>query len=135
MSRYEHWIRRYEHRRWTTDDNRMVRPFEWGIEHIGGDASIHEPRAFVRDYAREAIEKSGEWYAEGEVRDYKLDAENVLTFTTPMESPWPENNTVHAQFFPGKKLGPAVLVFPTGTRSGTGRWRYAIGCSAWVFRR
>ena len=44
MSRYEHWIRRYEHRRWTTDDNRMVRPFEWGLEHIGGDSESADPR-------------------------------------------------------------------------------------------
>src|SRR5271157_1547385 len=39
MSWYEHWIRRYEHRRWTTDDNRMVRPFEWGLEHLREVAS------------------------------------------------------------------------------------------------
>src|SRR5215470_15665907 len=39
MSSYEHWIRRYEHRRWTADDNRMVRPFDWGLEHIGGTLS------------------------------------------------------------------------------------------------
>ena len=73
MSWYEHWIRRYEHRRWTTDDNRMVRPFEWGLEHINGDAAHDEPRAFVREYAREATAKSEEWYAAEEVRDCRLD--------------------------------------------------------------
>ena len=36
MRWFERKIRRYEHRRWTTDDNRRVRPFEWGLEHIGG---------------------------------------------------------------------------------------------------
>src|SRR5262245_61317095 len=36
MSWYEHAIRRCEHRRWTTDDNRMVRPFAWGLEHLDG---------------------------------------------------------------------------------------------------
>ena len=130
MSRYEHWIRRYEHRRWTTDDNRMVRPFEWGIEHIGGDATVNEPRAFVRDYAREAIEKSAEWYAPEEVRDYKLDAENVLTFTTPMESPWPENNTVHGQFFPARKHGPAVLVLS----NWNAKWHGQVALCHWLQR-
>ncbi|HXJ15253.1 MAG TPA: hypothetical protein VNH19_23530, partial [Candidatus Limnocylindrales bacterium] len=77
MSRYEHWIRRYEHRRWTTDDNRMVRPFAWGLEHIGGDSGCADPRGYVREYAHEAIEKSEEWYAREEVRDYRLDSENV----------------------------------------------------------
>ena len=108
----------------------MVRPFEWGIEHIGGDSSVHEPRAFVRDYAREAIEKSGEWYAEGEVRDYKLDAENVLTFTTPMESPWPENNTVHGQFFPARKHGPAVLVLS----NWNAKWHGQVALCHWLQR-
>src|SRR6266446_752853 len=36
MNWFERKIRRYEHRRWTTDDNRRVQPFHWGLEHIGG---------------------------------------------------------------------------------------------------
>ena len=112
MSWYEHAIRRYEHRRWTTDDNRMVRPFEWGLEHINGSPAHDDPRAFVRQYARDAIAKSDEWYSTCDVRDYHLNENNVLTFTSTVESPWPENNTVHAQFFPGKKIGPAVLILP-----------------------
>ena len=38
MAWLEQTIRRYEHRRWTTDDNRRVLPFGWGLEHIGGRA-------------------------------------------------------------------------------------------------
>src|SRR5208337_1204941 len=54
MSWYEHWIRRYEHRRWTTDDNRMVRLFEWGLEHLeevreGG----HQPIANSQELRKE----------------------------------------------------------------------------------
>src|ERR1700690_3481194 len=112
MSWYEHWIRRYEHRRWTTDDNRMVRPFEWGLEHINGRAEHEEPREFVREYARAALADSAELYVAEEVRDYRLDTENVLTFTSTLESVWPENNLVHAQVFPGRKMGPAVLILP-----------------------
>ena len=135
MSWYEHWIRRYEHRRWTTDDNRMVRPFEWGIEHIGGDAAGAEAREFLRQYARWATEQSEEWYAAEEVRDYRLDGENVLTFTSTVESAWPENNTVHAQFFPGKKIGPAVLILPNWNAKWHGQaalchWLQRMGISA-----
>jgi len=112
MSRYEHWIRRYEHRRWTTDDNRMVRQFEWGLEHIGGRPGVDDPRQYLAEYASEAIARSDDWYAPAEVIDYQLDRSNVLTFTSPLESPWLENNVVHAQLFPATKAGPAVLILP-----------------------
>src|SRR5260370_7970692 len=90
----------------------MVRPFEWGLEHINGSAAPDDPRAFLRHYAQGAITNSDEWYATRQVSDYRLDENNVLTFTSTVESPWPENNTVYAQFFPGKKIGPAVLILP-----------------------
>ncbi len=130
MSWFEHAIRRYEHRRWTTDDNRTVRPFEWGLEHINGSGEHSDPRGFVREYAREAIENSEEWYAADEVRDYKLDAENVLTFTSPLESAWPENNTVHAQLLRGKKIGPAVLVLP----NWNAKWHGQVALCHWLQR-
>src|SRR6516225_6110112 len=113
MSWYEHWIRRYEHRRWTTDDNRMVRPFEWGVEHLEGKSQNGDnPRGLLREYSRAAVERSAEWYADEEVRDYRLDGDDVLAFTSAVKSPWPENNTVFGQFFPAGKNGPAVLVVP-----------------------
>jgi hypothetical protein len=130
MSWYEHAIRRYEHRRWTTDDNRTVRPFEWGLEYINGGAAHADPRAFVRQYAQKTIEGSHEWYATGEVRDYHLDEKHVLTFTSTVESPWPENNTVHAQFFPGKKIGPAVLVLP----NWNAKWHGQLALCQWLAR-
>ncbi len=130
MSRYEHWIRRYEHRRWTTDDNRMVRPFEWGLEHIGGDSECADPKAFVKEYAGEVIEKSEEWYAAEDVQDYRLDRENVLTFTSPVESPWQENNVVHGQFFPARKHGPAVLVLP----NWNAKWHGQVALCHWLQR-
>ena len=58
MNWFERKIRRYEHRRWTTDDNRRVQPFHWGLEHIGGSPDEPNPGAFVREYANQAIENS-----------------------------------------------------------------------------
>ena len=134
MTWYEHAIRRYEHRRWTTDDNRMVRPFEWGVEHIYGRNGI-EPRMFLAEYASEAIARSEEWYAPGDVRDYQLDNENVLTFSSPLPSPWLENNTVYAQLFRARKGGPAVLVLPNWNAKWQGqaplcRWLQRAGITA-----
>jgi Prolyl oligopeptidase family len=130
MGWYEHAIRRYEHRRWTTDDNRMVRPFAWGLEHIDGDPLNDEPRAFLREYTRNAIEHSAEWFTGREVTDFELSRENVLRFTSPMESPCPENNAVHGQFFPARKQGPAVLVLP----NWNAKWHGQIALCQWLQR-
>jgi hypothetical protein len=130
MSWYEHAIRRYEHRRWTTDDNRMVRPFEWGLEHIDGDPEHDEPRAFLREYTRNAIEHSAEWFTGREVTDFELSRDNVLRFTSPMESACPENNAVHGQFFPARKQGPAVLVLP----NWNAKWHGQIALCQWLQR-
>ena len=105
MHWFERRIRQYEHRRWTTDDNRRVGSFDWGLEHIGGDPNAADPAGFVREYSRWAIEHSREWFACTPAADYSLDAEGVLTFTSSIESAWPENNTVHAQFFPAGQKG------------------------------
>src|SRR5439155_1147334 len=142
MHWFERKIRRYEHRRWTTDDNRRVQPFHWGLEHIGGSPNDPNPAAFVREYARKAIDSSPEWYAASPATDYRLDTQNVLTFTSSIESSWPENNTVHAQLFPahetvstrsrGKRqgAGPAVLLLP----NWNAKWHGQNGLCRWIQR-
>ena len=139
MNWFERKIRRYEHRRWTTDDNRRVQPFHWGLEHIGGSPQDTHPGAFVRQYALDAIQHSKDWYATTPADDYRLDVgrlataqekERVLTFTSSIESPWAENNIVHAQFFPGKRQGPAVLLLP----NWNAKWHGQNGLCHWIQR-
>ncbi len=133
MNWFERKIRRYEHRRWTTDDNRRVQPFHWGLEHIGGSPNGPNPRAFVRECARNAIEHSADWFAASPATDYRLHRENILTFTSSIESPWPENNTVHAQFFPARKRGgpgPAILILP----NWNAKWHGQNGLCRWIQR-
>jgi len=130
MNWFERRIRRYEHRRWTTDDNRRVRPFGWGLEHIGGNAEDPDPAGFLRRYAREAVENSREWYATTPASDYALDAEGVLTFTSSIRSAWPENNTVHAKLWRGSSQGAAVLVLP----NWNAKWRGQDGLCEWLQR-
>jgi hypothetical protein len=107
MHWFERRIRQYEHRRWTTDDNRRVQPFDWGLEHIGGDRNNPDPAAYMREYSRWAMEHSRQWFEVTPATDYSLDAEGVLTFSSSVRSAWPENNTVHAQLFPAGKKGAA----------------------------
>jgi hypothetical protein len=145
MRWFEQKIRRYEHRRWTTDDNRRVQPFHWGLEHLGGTTHDPDPPAFLRDYARWAIESSNDWYSTTPASDYCLDAENVLTFTSSIESPWPENNTVHARLWlarppksPRTKSSssnhdshrPAALVLP----NWNAKWHGQDGLCLWLQR-
>lgn len=133
-----HWlerkIRRYEHRRWTTDDNRRVQSFDWGLEHIGGSPGHTNPGEFVRHYALHATQASKEWYAVDAASDYRLDAENVLTFSSSIASAWPENNTVHAQFFPARRRSPrnaaAVLLLP----NWNAKWHGQRGLCEWLQR-
>jgi dienelactone hydrolase len=137
MHWFERKIRRYEHRRWTTDDNRRVQPFDWGLEHIGGDPADANPGEFVHKYAKQVIQESVEWFATTPAEDYALDHESVLTFTSSIESAWPENNTVYGQLFPAKtptnghrRASPAVLVLP----NWNAKWHGQRGLCEWLQR-
>src|SRR5215467_8845230 len=143
MNWFEQRIRRYEHRRWTTDDNRMVRPFEWGLEHLEEVASSEwrvaseirerkgeDPKVLLREYSREVIERSREWYEPAPAADYKVDSEGVLTFTSAIRSPYPENNTVYGQVFRGEKKEPAVLLLP----NWNAKWHGQRGLCEWLQR-
>jgi hypothetical protein len=109
MSWFEHAIRRYEHKAWAEEPNRRVLPFEWGLEHIGGTKNEPDPRAFLDRFVQEKVATSDEWFAATPADDYVL-RDNILTFTSQVKSPWPENNRVVGQFFPARRTGPAVVV-------------------------
>ncbi|MCI0356357.1 MAG: hypothetical protein L0099_15160, partial [Acidobacteria bacterium] len=127
MSMLEQAIRRYEHRRWTRDDNRLVRKFEWGLEHIGGRADEPDPRGFLQEWSRHTIENSDAWYATAPATDYRLEGDE-LTFTSEVVSPWPENNRVLARFFPAKTSGPAVVVMP----HWNAKWQENVAICRWL---
>ena len=132
----EQAIRRYEHQRWTTDSNRRVLPFEWGLEHIGGSAGAADPRRFLNAWVERTLEHSGDWYAASPANDYHLHSAEtagsarVLTFTSQVQSPWPENNLVHARFFAVRNGGPAVVVLP----QWNAQWDSQVNICRWLNR-
>ena len=137
MSWLENKIRRYEHARWTTDDNRRVLPFEWGLEFVGGRRDEPDPRGFLESWVAETLARSDEWFAAAPAEDYVLHPpENgassgcVLTFTSQVESPWPENNLVRARFFPARSTGPAVVVLP----NWNAKWDGQLNLCRWLNR-
>src|ERR1700691_3147897 len=123
MAWFEERIREYEHRRWNTDDNRRVLPFSWGLEHIGKHEVSNngtDPREFLNSYVDDTLAHSAEWFSTEPARDYRLhpagnsaDGDRVLTFTSAVDSPWTENNLVHARLFAVRdNSGPAVVLLP-----------------------
>jgi len=129
MGWLEQTIRRYEHRRWTKDDNRRVLPFEWGLEHIGGQADEPDPRGFLNRWVESTLARSDEWFATTPANDYRL-ADGVLNFSSAIESPWPANNLVHARFFPARNSGPAVVLLP----NWNAKWDGQLDLCHWLNR-
>ena len=63
-------------------------------------------------FASEALGDSDRFFSYKVPADYRL-REGHLTFTSPVETPYPENNTVYAEWFPAARdRGRAVLVLP-----------------------
>src|SRR5262245_14553200 len=98
------------------DNDRMVRPFEWGlsclIDHVNGD----DPRDVLQRYADAAMQSSDDFYRLPLINDFRLNGE-YLTWTSAVNSSSPENNLVKARYFPAKsprkdKPRAAVLVLP-----------------------
>jgi len=137
MSWLEQKIRRYEHRRWTTDDNRRVRPFEWGLEHISKTLNGAEPREFLNEWVSYTLQHSDEWFRTDPAPDYALhpaqsdaQGDRVLTFRSAVASPWAENNRVHARLFAASKSGPAVVVLP----QWNAQWDVQVKICRWLNR-
>ncbi|HLK47593.1 MAG TPA: alpha/beta hydrolase family protein [Bryobacteraceae bacterium] len=116
---YARWIDRWERHLASRDSNRVVRPFEWGTEWLArigypacpADANGNSVHCVSR-FVSEALADSDRFYSYEPVRDYRLRG-NLLTFTSPVASPYPENNTVHARWFPAvRNRGRALVVLP-----------------------
>ncbi len=93
-------------------EERLVRPFEWGAEHVADHLNGDDPARVVAEYARRAVERSDEFYALPEIEDFKLD-DRLLTWTSAVATPSVENNTARAHFFPELTI--------TGKRNDTRR--------------
>jgi len=100
------WERRLSQR----DTNRVVRPFEWGLDFITNYPPEKDPKSFLIDYAESAVRESDGYHAFEPVADYSLD-DRHLTFTSPLRTIYPVNNTVHGWFFP-KDPRRVALVLP-----------------------
>lgn len=114
-------LRRYMHNRERyfamLNANRIVREFGWGMEYVTENPNGQNPHEFFKNYTKEVLDNSDDFFFKPEITDYKLqDAEldtQNLTWTSAIKTTSPENNTVRAKFFPhpGNKKS-AVVVLP-----------------------
>jgi Alpha/beta hydrolase domain containing 18 len=116
---YARWMDRWERKLATRDTNRLVRPFEWGTDWLAQLDFPHCPTeangqssACLSRFAAQALENSERFYCYDPVDDYQLQG-NRLTFTSPVQSAYPENDTVHALWFRAPEdRGRALIVLP-----------------------
>jgi dienelactone hydrolase len=106
------WIQTKEHHFATRDNNRVVRPFEWGAEFIKEHVNGDDPRRLFRQHTQDVMRRSEEFYPLPSITDYELSGEQ-LTWTSAVRTPSPENNTVRARYFPATTKGEGA---PQGRR-------------------
>ncbi len=134
--RYQRWMHEWETRLTTRDTNRIVRPFEWGEEWTRGwpGTNGHRPQSvekFFHELNHHLVAHSDEFFSYRTPTDFRIEKHPVrlhaaggtngddrergfgefLRFTSAVETPYAENNTANARWFPagGKR---AVIVLP-----------------------
>ena len=58
------------------NDDRVVRPFEWGTEFVGGDPDVEDPHQFFKQFSRRTIENSDEYFAIPRIHDFTLSTQS-----------------------------------------------------------
>jgi dienelactone hydrolase len=130
------WFHAWEHRLASISKDRVVRPFDWGVEWLpsANGSSAHSDEERVRQWVDAAMADTTGFFATPPTVDYEFAAASpeqqrkgeagTLRFTSALTTPDPENNTVVARWF------PAVTETPVGTRPGT-RGRAVVVLPQW----
>ena len=161
-SRYARWMYEWEHRLTSVDNNRVVRPLEWGLEwardwpcrngHLPGYVPDN-PEKFLSDYNQRIVAASDEFFSYATPTDFRLERREVqifstreipdptleekvrgthaefLRFTSPVHTPYPENNLANARWFRARGRR-AVVLLPHWNCDGVG---YTSLCRALNF--
>ncbi len=109
-------MHRRERAYYDRDNNRVVRPFEWGLPFVVDHINGADPRDVLRQHTEKALGDSEEFYALPAINDFNL-TNDQLTWTSAVHTAAVENNVARARFFParsrnGKPPNRAVDVVP-----------------------
>src|SRR5579884_2150563 len=116
---YRSWIDRWENELCSRANDRVVRPFEFGLKWTERwpcaarcERNGSDPVAYLVRLNECCIANSAEFFAYRTPSDFELSGE-WLQFTSPVATPYPENNTVRARWFPARNgKRKAVVVLP-----------------------
>jgi len=144
-SLYASWMYNWETRLTQVDNNRVVRPLEWGIEWtrdwpcrngFQSPLTVSECEHYLHEYSKRAVENSDEFFSYSKPSDFRLERRALqvfstreipeprlerkvlgtygefLRFTSPVRTPYAENNLVNARWFPAKKGKSAIVLLP-----------------------
>jgi hypothetical protein len=117
---FHHWERRLA----SVDTNRVVRPFEWGLDWLELEKTGDAPGFHLSAWAREATSLSDRFFETAPTTEYER-VRDVLRFPSALTTPHPENNVVTARVFPaqgrnGRSPRKAVVVLPQWNSDGEG---------------
>ncbi len=108
------------------DNNRVMRPLEWGLEWTQGwpcrnGCAQGEPEQLLGELNGRILRESDDFFSYQTPVDFRLERESpstvdrqpstFLRFTSPVATPYRENNTVHARWFPARG-DRALVVLP-----------------------
>lgn len=122
----------WERRLASVSKDRVVRPFEWGLDWLAENGQSHadgpardegEGSERIQAWVSRVMTDTGAFYTAPPTGDYTLaaaaaDGERELSFPSAFRTPHPDNNTVRCRFFPARARGgrprrrAAVLVLP-----------------------
>ncbi|MGA7560570.1 MAG: abhydrolase domain-containing 18 [Terriglobales bacterium] len=146
-SRYAQWMYDWETRLTSVDNNRVVRPLDWGLDWthswpgrnggLSGRSSGQGSRELLEYFSHfndRIIKTSDDFYSYQKPADFRLERRKVqvfstrevpdprleekvrgtyadfLRFTSPVVTPYPENNLVNARWFPARGRRAVVLL-------------------------
>jgi len=126
---YARWMFDWDDRLNGRSTNRVVRPFEWGLEWTRQwpqaarfPQNGHDPLGYLKLLNQAGLADSDAFFGYTTPTDFVLDG-NRLRFTSPVNTPYPENNTVHGQWFPASvkpgRRRVAAVVLPHWNASAT----------------
>ena len=103
----------WEHRLANVRKDRVVRPFDWGLDWLEPASTRPDPPvATVRQWVYAVMRNTDTFFDPGTTADYELDSTGTLRFPSALATPHPENNTVVGRWFPAKDKKRAVVVLP-----------------------
>ena len=113
----------WERRLASVTKDRIVRPFEWGLDWIPPRRLSREerPSEVLKAWVDEVMNNTDVFYTPAPTREYRLETGSPesgesLTFPSALQTPHPENNTVYARVFRARPISrarrAAVVVLP-----------------------